>query len=306
MNRKTMLITGCDGFLGKHLTKYFSEKGFNIVGVGRISSKSHDSYTLFNITLPDELFGEILKEHKPHIVIHCAGSSSVSNSLSTPYIDFKRSADLTGFVLDSIRKFSPNSKLIYFSSAAVYGNPNTLPISESDVTAPISPYGYHKLMTEILIKEYSHLYGINSVIFRVFSAFGEGLKKQVIFDLCKKLTSDSPNALVYGTGKESRDFIHFLDICHAADLAIKKDCKGTFNLASGNEVTISKLVNTLKIYLNSPSKIIFTGEVREGDPANWQADISKLKKIGFEPAIMFEQGIKEYCNWYISEVLKNE
>jgi UDP-glucose 4-epimerase len=299
MIQQTILITGVGGFLGQQLSNYFYLKGFKIIGVGRFKNKIPSTMTMYNLSLPDEKFAEILNKHKPDIIIHCAGSSSVSASLISPYDDFIKTVELCGFVLESIRTCSPKSKFIYLSSAAVYGNPMSLPINEEHICQPISPYGYHKILSELLIKEYSQLFGIKSVVFRVFSVYGEGLRRQVIYDLCSKLTSHSNVIEVYGNGLESRDFIHSVDVCRAVELVVSQDIIGTFNLANGNEISISKLIEILKLFINSNKSIQFIGKTRAGDPTNWRADITKLTQKGFKPEISFEQGLESYCKWFL-------
>ncbi|WP_129709807.1 NAD-dependent epimerase/dehydratase family protein [Priestia megaterium] len=298
MAEKNILITGNGGFIGQHLSKYLYKKGFNIIGVGRTNSRMPAAIKVYNISLPNQKLTDILTEYQPDVLIHCAGTSSVSDSIVYPYEDFKGTVKVCGFVLESIRNNCPNCKFIYLSSAAVYGNPTSLPIRESDVCKPISPYGYHKLLGEMLVDEYSKLFGIDSAILRIFSAYGEGLRKQVMYDLCKKLTSDIESIEVYGNGSESRDFIHVEDICRAVELVINRDITGTFNLANGREITISMLVESLKEFLKSNKHIKYIGKVRSGNPKNWKADITKLKIQGFNPTISFEQGIERYCKWY--------
>lgn len=298
MVNKNILITGIGGFLGRNLCDYLHKSGYNIIGVGRIDSTILNNIRLYNLSLPHREFKKILKKHSPDVIIHCAGTSSVSDSLIYPYKDFNNTTNVCGFVLESIRTSCPNCKFIYLSSAAVYGNPISLPINEIDHCRPISPYGYHKRLCELLIEEYSSLFNIDTVIFRVFSAYGEGLKKQVIYDLCEKLTNDKEYIEVYGNGLESRDFIHVLDICRAIEMSINKEFKGIFNLATGHETSISNLVKILRKVLKIDKDIKYIGNLRSGDPDNWKADITKLSINGFKPLIPLEEGVKRYCKWY--------
>ncbi|MTT30905.1 NAD-dependent epimerase/dehydratase family protein [Terrilactibacillus sp. BCM23-1] len=297
MNRQTVIITGVGGFLGYHLANYLDNLGYNVIGVGRIKMRTINE--VYNVSLPDQKLVDILKIAQPDVVIHCAGSSSVPDSIIEPYYDFQKNVDVCGFILESIRKYSRSCQFIYLSSAAVYGNPASIPIKESDRCQPISPYGYHKLMCEMLIKEYQEIYNLQSTIFRIFSAYGEGLKKQVVYDLCQKLTSQDKVIEVYGNGSESRDFIHVSDICRAIELVIKKEITGTFNLATSEEVSISTLVTLLKTYLRSSADIQYIGKTRKGDPSQWKADTTKLKDYGFKPRMTLEQGLKKYCKWYL-------
>lgn len=249
--------------------------------------------------LPNQTFIDRLTEIKPTILIHCAGSSSISESVEDPLTDFQKNVGITAYVLDVIRRVAPNCKFITLSSAAVYGNPLNLPVAESAQCSPISPYGVHKLIAENLIENYSRLYGISYAILRVFSAYGTGLKKQVIYDLCKKITNTKSDYIdVIGTGSESRDFIHVYDICRAIEIVAHNDITGTLNLGSGTQTTVLELVSLLRKHFNSSKPIRFTGHIRSGDPHNWQADISEFTRLGFMNITPLEVGLREYCDWY--------
>jgi UDP-glucose 4-epimerase len=140
---------------------------------------------------------------------------------------------------------------------------------------------------------------LNAAVLRIFSAYGSGLKKQVIYDLCRKLHENAnTNISLFGTGEESRDFIHADDIAAGIDHAITHELNGTYNLASGIETKISNLANRLRILCKSQAELIFTGESRAGDPLRWQADISKLTATGFRPETTLDVGLKQYHDWY--------
>lgn len=302
-NRKRVLITGAAGFLGESISRYLIKNNYEIVAIGR-GILAHFPGEFYRISLPNNELHKILVKVKPSVVIHCAGSSSVENSIKNPYGDFSENVNTCAFVLESIRLHSPSSQFIYLSSAAVYGNPKELPIRESTNVKPISPYGYHKLNCESLVEEYSKIYGLQSVILRIFSAYGEGLKRQVIFDLCKKfLDVNLKEVNVYGTGKESRDFIHVDDIASIVKLFIEKEATGIYNIASGTQTYISDIVEYVKNGLDSEKEIIYNGNLRQGDPKFWQADISKLIELGFRPEVSIQEGIIQYCNWIKKELL---
>lgn len=301
---QNILVTGAGGFLGSHICRYFGGLGYKIAAVGRFSSSlqtvnSYPNLWKFSgMTLPDSRFINLVREFQPDLLIHCAGTSSVANSVNQPYQDFQNTVEVVAFTLEVIRKEAPNCRYILLSSAAVYGNPNNLPINESAPCKPVSPYGYHKMICEMMVEEYATLYGISTVVLRIFSAYGEGLCRQVVFDLCKKFTSQNENVEVYGTGNESRDFIHVLDIARAIDYIILNDATGIFNIAAGQQTTISELVELLSKAFNSQKTILFSGKVKPGDPLNWQADITRLKDFGYEPRVNLAEGVTNYVKWF--------
>jgi dTDP-glucose 4,6-dehydratase/UDP-glucose 4-epimerase len=135
---------------------------------------------------------------------------------------------------------------------------------------------------------------------RIFSAYGEGLKKQLFWDLYKK-TKDQQNITLYGTGKESRDFIYILDLINAIELiANRAGFHGeVINIANGEEVFIEDCVTKFYNNFDTPVDYQFSGHGRAGDPNNWIADISTLKSLGYERKYSLEEGLQNYYKWII-------
>ncbi len=304
---KSILITGSNGFIGSQLCKYFFGKDYFIYGV----SKSPPKKTNLNF-FKDHFVGEILgekvqifiKEIKPDYIFHCAGNSSIQNSIKDPKNDFYNNSYLTFEFLNFIRQFSPHSEFYFFSSAAVYGDPPRLPISETLIPNPISPYGYHKYISENMCFEFSKLYSLKIVVLRIFSAYGEGLKRQILYDLMQKFLNDD-KILLKGTGKESRDFIHVFDICKAIELIMNKKNKSLeiYNIGNGEEISIEKIAELFSVYLKSSKKIEFDNKKNLGMPLNWRSDITKLHNIGFRRSVSFAKGVEEYIDWFKKDIL---
>ena len=192
------------------------------------------------------------------------------------------------------------TKIIFASSAAVYGNPKHLPIKELDDVDPISPYGKHKLLAESLITKFYQDYKVAACSLRIFSVYGPGLKKQLLWDVYNKAMDAKGDSIsLYGTGLESRDYIYIDDLLSAIDLVLKNgDFNGTiYNVASGVEVEIQKITKLLVSKLNKNINIQFNGVVKEGDPLNWLSDITRLKKMGYKSEVSIEVGVKRYVEW---------
>lgn len=297
---KSILITGINGFIGSWLARDFIKRHYKVYGIGtkgECEVEGIDEYV--SIKLPNRDIFNFIEKWKPNICIHCAGNANVKYSFENPTYDFQSSVLVMYELLDSIRMFSPRCKFVFLSSAAVYGNPQQLPIKEDCELSPISPYGYHKLLCEIICREFNRLHGLNIKIARIFSAYGEGLKRQVIWDICNKFKNDN-SIMLYGSGKESRDFIHVSDIISAINIIVQETSYNfeVFNIGSGNEYFIEDLAYEIQNNFNIGKEIHFNNKNKEGDPVNWKADISKLINLGFKPHVNIREGIKNYVRWY--------
>lgn len=303
-----ILVTGAGGFLGSHICNYFGQQGHSIFAIDRVPAPSETADLYPNLrsfsamNLPDNTFSNLIAEFQPALLIHCAGSASVPYSMQEPYDDFQQAAGVTAFMLETLRKHMLSCHFVFLSSAAVYGNPQELPVSEEATCQPISPYGYHKYICEMLCREYKSIYGINSSILRIFSAYGERLRKQVIFDLCRKITDPSSKRVeLFGTGNETRDFVHARDIARAIECIHNSKASGIFNVASGIQTRIREVVEMIKGCFYSTKEIVYSGSNRPGDPLYWQADISGITSLGFRQEIPLNDGIRAYCRWFGTE-----
>lgn len=297
---KKVLITGANGFLGNHILKYFKANGYEVKGWGHIERKKDDCI-VYSVNMEDPVaIEEALIIFKPDIIIHCAGSANVNLSVSKPEEDFNGNVKLTHNLLFSLKKANlMNTRVVFLSSAAVYGNPTRLPIREDARLNPLSPYALHKLMCEEICRFLSVNYNMDIKILRVFSAYGIGLKKQIFWDMFQK-ASKTGRLEMFGTGMESRDYINVKDVVNAIYVVATKAAREElfFNVANGCEITIREATEIFAECYGIPrEKITFIGDLREGDPIAWQADIDKLKSLGFSPTVPFSNGIQEYVDW---------
>ena len=304
---KTVLITGVTGFLGRYIARQFSQAGWSVAGIGTRPPENaprQDLSHYYQLVLPALDLATIIQQLQPQICIHCAGRASVELSVSDPAADFQASVSMTFQLLDTLRLHAPNCHLIYLSSAAVYGSPKSLPIAESQTCLPISPYGFHKLMGEQLCQEFFQVYNLPTTIARIFSAYGAGLRRQVVWDICQKALTQ-PSIKLRGTGNESRDFIHGADVAQAMlVLAQHSDRKASiYNLATGVETKIKDLVAIILANINSQIIAEFGGNLGVGIPFNWRADITNIHNLGFSPIVDLEKGISSYMHWCRAEVM---
>ena len=292
-----LLILGSQGFIGSYIVKHLCEHGDTIYGCDLVEFNSN-VYHYSKLSVLSSDFEQLFMSNSFDVCINASGSGNVGYSIENPLSDFEANSLAVFKILDCIKKHQPTCKYLHISSAAVYGNPIKLPICENDETNPLSPYGFHKLMSETICKEFHQLFGISIAIIRPFSVYGNGLKKQLLWDICQKLEVNNRIDL-YGTGRESRDFIHINDLVQIIDLIIKKTtfkCE-VFNVANGEETTINNLATIFGNYY--PEKeICFLGKTKIGDPLNWKADINKIISLGYTPKVKLSEGVEKYITWF--------
>ena len=290
-----ILIIGSNGFIGSHCVDFFSSKGHEVFQAD-INTVTNEKF--YKIERQNSDFSKPFKENQFDVCINASGSAHVGFSFENPSQDFELNVINVQKILVAIRDFNINCKFINFSSAAVYGNPQVLPITEASVCKPLSPYGFHKLQSELLLTEYHNFFNLNTCSLRVFSAYGPRLKKQLFWDLYQKAIQNDVVTL-FGTGNETRDFIYIDDLIRILDLVIQNSpFQGSiYNVASNVETTIEEAANVFIKEFSSKKKVVFNGKVKIGDPNNWCADISKIIQMGYQKGTNVENGIKKYVAW---------
>lgn len=291
----SILIIGSKGFIGSNLVNYLNKKT-TVFKADVVADYIEENYTIINGTNYD--FDLLFSKNKYDVCINCSGAADVNASFINTNRDFLLNTVNVFYLLEAIKNHQPNCKFINLSSAAIYGNPNKLPIKESSISLPISPYGFHKLNAELLSKEYNNIFNIPTCTLRIFSAYGEGLTKQLFWDIYQK-TKLSDSITLFGTGNESRDFINIHDICQAVELVIQK-CDfnaNIINIANGEEVFIKDAVFLFLNLLDWTGSLFFDNKTRKGNPNNWIADISLLQELGYKKAVSLDFGLSNYVKW---------
>ncbi len=303
LDGQKILITGTYGFLGRFLANKFSKLGATIYGIGHGNLSSKD---IFDNGITNYICNDInistLKEacENPNKIIHCASSASVPYSVFYPKEDFERTVNSTLAVLEFMRLHAKDAQLVIPSSAAVYGQKEKYPISVDAQINPVSPYGNSKRIAENLSKFYGNHFKLKISIVRFFSLYGPGLKKQLLWDACKKAILG--NHIYHGTGLETRDWIYIEDAASLILLALENASISTpiLNGGTGEAITIKELLIFLYKELGIGVRPNFSGIVREGDPLYFEADIKESLALGWKPNTLWKDGVKEYVKWYKS------
>ena len=299
-----ILIIGSQGFIGSNIAAHFEFQGDNLFSCDFLDIRNKKNY--FRINPFNSDYNEIFEKFHFDLVINCAGSANVGASIEDPFFDFDLNVNVVSKILGAIYKTNKETRFINISSAAVYGNPITLPIApeHAENATPISPYGVHKRISEVLLKSYYDSFNIPTCSLRLFSAYGNGQKKLLMWDLFQKFTNSGSDVIeLFGTGNETRDFIHIDDIIQQIELVINNaSFKGeAINIANGEEIKISKISEIFKLYFGSNKNIIFNNLVRVGDPLNWCADIDILKDWGYNQSINLEFGLNKFIEFELNK-----
>jgi len=304
MSAGRLLLLGAGGFLGRAVARDFAQRGWDILGIDAAPAQNAPSSISYEqMALPSGRLSDVIARWKPTACVHAAGSASVALSMQRPEQDFRDGVVVTFELLNTLRLQAPECRTVLLSSAAVYGNPSSLPIDETHTPAPLSPYGFHKLQCELLGDEFARVFGFPVATARIFSAYGAGLRRQVVWDICEKaLTSN--DLRLRGTGEESRDFVHATDIAialsrivHAAPMQGER-----YNVASGEETTIYELATALMPMLGLQRRVEFGAAENAGDPKNWRADITRISALGFQPRVRLSEGLRGVATWARAEL----
>ncbi|OAM53383.1 hypothetical protein A7981_06925 [Methylovorus sp. MM2] len=299
-------ITGGKGFIGRNLAKTIASNQKKVFGIGHGSWSQEDciqwSYeSWMNAEIDFASLNHLASQAGlPETIYHLAGGSAVGPSIQNPYEDFQRTVDTTARLLEWVRQVSPKTKVIGTSSAAVYGSSFDCPIKENDLGHPYSPYGFHKSMLEKLFDSYRESFDLNTTIVRLFSVYGAGLEKQLLWDICQKLSkSEGDKIVLNGTGMELRDWLHVSDaanlLCSLGNRDVSLD---VINGGTGIATSIHSVAKLVVAAWGKHHAVEFSGVARKGDPQSLVADTSLATSFGHNAQVPLAEGIKEVVDWF--------
>jgi UDP-glucose 4-epimerase len=291
------LITGGNGFLGLSAAEYLvRQAGNSVVGLTRQSGLP-DWFQRLEYPSSIESLTEIIRAQHPDCIFHAAGAASVGDSWEAPARDFVDSVVTWHAILEATRRSGLKPKLFFPSSAAVFGDPDRLPIPEEAARRPISPYGFHKLVCEQLAEEYAVLWEMPVVICRLFSVFGPRQRRLLVWELVEHILSNRPRIRLQGTGLEERDYLAASDIAKALDSLAHQPSSNSlqiFNFGSGVSSRVVDLIEILKRLTQVQKPVVRGQSGRHGDPMRWRADNRRLRETlpDWRPQPI-EQGLAE-------------
>jgi UDP-glucose 4-epimerase len=291
-----VLITGGAGFVAGHLAQALRSAGADVVLVDERPSKA-----CTQLCVGTPAFGRLLRTRGPFdYLFHLAARAYAAASVQLPLLDFSANLAATINLLEQLRTGATSTRLVFASSAAVYGNPARLPIEEGDLTVPVSPYGVSKLAAERYVNVYARLYGIPAASLRLFSVYGPGQTKQVVYDFFAKLQRTPDELIVIGDGSQMRDMVCVGDVARAFMTVAARGARdgSVYNVASGVGTSTAELAQLVVAAQDAPARIRFTGQSRAGDPERWLGSFAPLAALGWQPRMPIDAGIAATAAWF--------
>jgi len=302
------VVTGGAGFIGSNIAAALFERGDEVVVLDDLSSghaanlASHADIKLVEgSVLNGDLVAEVTRG--ADVVFHHAASVGNKRSIDDPRHDVMVNAVGTVNVLEGCRHGGVR-KIVYASSAGIFGELRELPISESHPLEPDSPYGASKLAGEKACLAYAKLYDLEAVALRYFNVYGPNQRFDEygnVIPIFVFQMLDGETLTIFGDGEQTRDFINVRDVVQAnLKAADSRGVSGAFNLGSGSRVSINDLVRELA-RLDGELDVRY-GPPRPGDVRDSLADISRAHDaLGFSPSVALPQGLREYVSWARAE-----
>lgn len=298
-----ILVTGGAGFIGSNIIKRLVELGHEPVVLDNLSSGYKE-----NLLLGVDIFeGDVRNQYLLnqavrgcHIILHLAACVGNKRSIDYPQLDSDINVIGTLNVLEAARAAGIN-RVVFSSSAGIFGELKTIPIDENHLQDPDSPYGVSKLAAEKMCLVYNKLYGMHNICLRYFNVYGPNQRfdayGNVIPIFANRILKKEP-LTIFGDGEQTRDFVNVHDVASAnIKAALSSGVKGVFNIGSATRVSINELTRLMQAVVGAATNVEY-GPERPGDVRDSLADISAARAaFGFDPHVSLEAGLQEYWQW---------
>jgi UDP-glucuronate 4-epimerase len=312
-----ILVTGAAGFIGSSLVdKLLGDDSCEVVGVDSFNEYYDPAIKRRNLrdALSSSRFqlveGDItrldLKDvlQGVNVVYHLAAQPGVRSSWGAEFATYANQNILASqLLLEACTELAHLDKFVYASSSSVYGNAERFPTHESDLPAPMSPYGVSKLAAEHLVSLYARNFGLPTVSLRFFTVYGPRQRPDMAFHRFIRHALDGDAITVYGDGRQEREFTHVSDIVDALRLARDKDVTGgmVINLSGGNPISVNQAIETVESLLGRTVPVHRTAPVA-GDVVRTGGSTALAQQyLGWNPSVTIEEGLRSEIDWLLAE-----
>ncbi len=292
-----VIVTGGAGFIGAHIVEALRARRYKVVVVDDLRAgrkyQPPSGVSFYEEDIGSERLDGIFNEVQPDYVIHLAAQTKVDHSVEEPLADAMVNVLGTLNVLECCRKHRVK-KIVFASTAAVYGNPEVLPVTEEHPIRPRSPYAVSKYAAELHLNVFKELYGLDYTILRYSNVYGpaQGSRSEDVISAMIRLIRAQQPVRIYGDGSQTRDFVYVSDVAEANVLALQAGSGEVINISSGTQTTvkalcelIGKLCSVQPVIEHVPAR---TGDIQHSLLANDKA----RKLLGWRPKISLIDGLK--------------
>ncbi len=321
--KQKILITGGAGFIGSHLYHHFIGKYDIIIidnffdnydisiklrnlNLKELPKKNDFTKNLINIDLNNyRSVKEVFENNNFFAIIHAAALPGIRYSMENPHKYISENIRTTLNLIDLAKEYKVNN-FIFFSSSSVYGN-NETPFHEEMKCSPISIYAQSKLCCENLLKMYSMTYDLNITVLRLFTVYGPSQRPDLVIHKFFSAAFRGKKSEIYGSLESARDYTYISDVVSGVESAMEFTEKNgdfnIFNIGSGREITMRKLLNYIKMFISNFEYSIIDPQI--GDMNITLSNIEKAKRIlKYEPKMKFENGMKNFSKWFYDNYKK--
>lgn len=300
-----ILVTGGAGFIASHLVDKLIQADHSIIVIDNLSTGCRENINkkakFYKLDIQDKKISNVFLKEKPEVVFHYAAQISVRDSVDSPIEDAKTNILGSLNILEACKK--NNVKKIIFSSSggAIYGETDIFPTSENCKETPLSPYAIAKLSVEKYLYYYYKYFGLKFVALRFANVYGlrQNSKGEAgVIAIFSDKMLQGQQVTIYGSGKQTRDFVFVDDIISASELALKGDQVGIFNIGTSVETDINTIFLKLKNLLNSTCAEVH-GPAASGESQRSCLDFSMAQKVlGWQPKYDLQAGLEKTVNWF--------
>jgi UDP-glucuronate 4-epimerase len=308
-----ILVTGCAGFVGYHVTRRLLADGDHVVGLDNLNPYYSPTLKRARIdALPDrsrlQFHVHDLEDFDPlerlvagvEAVVHLAAQPGVRHSLIDPFVYERSNVRGTLHVLEAVRRRSPAPRLVWASSSSVYGGNTKVPFCETDrVDDPSSLYAATKRAGELIAHTYRHLYGLDATALRFFTVYGPWGRPDMAYWKFTEALHDGHAIEIFGSTEASRDMTYIDDVVEGVVAAVRRPVRDeVFNLGDAEPVTLERLIGTIERAMGRTAQRI-ARPAQPGDVEHTFADVERAgRALGYAPRVRLDEGIGRFVEWY--------